>query len=242
MCFAKRTPHVALLLALLFTLCACFVKDNPPSQTARNHTITFRGEEYTCLTGEPILYYMGELVFEGSESQDPADDYYWGFQSGIYSIKSDDDYSVLIRYVPYNEWALIYRKSSLPPFDFSIDNCSRLELVERTYDADANAVHVSCGEGMTDREQIAAFLSDVRSQKTAEEAGLYDLLPEAENGIRYFGTPHVIYGFFEEEPHVAICLNVTSYDDQAYSVSLEKVGIPPEYVLPEAWMELLRGH
>ena len=240
MCFAKRTPYAALLFALLFTLCACFVKDNFPTQSSRNLTLNFRGEEYTYLSHGSILHCLGELIFEGSESDDPEQfEHHWlGFTPGIYSVKGDEDCSILIRYIPDDEWYTVYRKSSLPPLDVSVDNCSRLELVERTYDDAANAVHISCGEGMTDRAQIAAFLSDVRSQQTAQEAGLYDLLPETENGIRYFGTPHVLYAFFEEEPTLVLRMEVSSYNNQAYSVSLDG----KQYVLPEKWFEPLRGH
>jgi len=243
MCFAKRTSHAALLLALLFTFCACFAKDNPPSQPARNDTITFRGEEYVYLTNESILYPLGELVFEGSESQDPDDDYYWEIQSGIYSFKCDDDYSVLIRRVPDNEWGLIYRKASLPPFDFSLDNCSRLELVPNCYYLTENAVHITCGEGMTDRAQIAEFLSDVRSQKHPKEAGLYDLVPKDESGIGWVPLSPAVYGFFEEEPNLVLIMYVSSYDNQAYSIQAYSSRMKRrEYVLPEEWMELLRGH
>lgn len=228
----KRCLAAAVLLAAIIALCVYIKEHNPLSQAARNHTITFRGEEYTFLSAEGKLCYLGELVFEGSESNSPEDlEYsYLGFQPGIYSIKGDEDHSIFIRYVYDNEWYAIYRKSSLPPLDLSVDNCSRLELVP---EYSINAAHAACGEGITDRVQIAAFLADVRSQQSPEEAGLFDLIPP-ENGIRYVHINQVIYGFFEEEPNVALRMEVSSYNDQAYSVRIEG----REYVLPEKWLEM----
>ena len=43
----------------------------------------------------------------------------------------------------------------------------------------------------------------------------------------------VIYGFFENEPNLAIRMDITSYNDLAYSVSIND----KEYVLPEKWIQ-----
>ena len=48
-------------------------------------------------------------------------------------------------------------------------------------------------------------------------------------------TYAVIYGFFEEEPNLAIRIDVTSYNDLAYSVCIEN----KEYVLPNDWVQRL---
>ena len=47
-----------------------------------------------------------------------------------------------------------------------------------------------------------------------------------------------IYGYFEAEPYVHIRMDITSYNDQAYSISIEG----KDYVLPEKWVELLGVH
>ncbi|MBQ8395763.1 MAG: hypothetical protein IJX54_02055, partial [Oscillospiraceae bacterium] len=48
----------------------------------------------------------------------------------------------------------------------------------------------------------------------------------------------VVYGFFEEEPNLAVRLYVTSYNDLAYSIDF---GFE-EYVLPEEWLERLKSN
>ena len=96
---------------------------------------------------------------------------------------------------------------------------------------------------MTDRAQIAEFLSDVRSQKHPQEAGLYDLVPKDESGIGWVPLSPAVYGFFEEEPNLVLIMYVSSYDDQAYSIQAYSSRMERrEYVLPEEWLELLRGH
>ena len=114
-----------------------------------------------------------------------------------------------------------------------MDNCSRLELVFKN-DPD----HAVCGKGITDPVQIAQFLSDIRSGQTSHEADLYSLVRKPNRMLENCYTYGTIYGSFAEEPDVVIHMPVTSYNDQAYSIRMEH----REYVLPEEWMELLRGH
>ena len=89
---------------------------------------------------------------------------------------------------------------------------------------------------ITDPEEIAAFASDVCSQKDPREAGLYDLARKPDGTLENCYGCAVIYGFFEEEPYLAIPMPVTSYNDLAYSVSIGN----EEYVLPEEWLQKLR--
>jgi hypothetical protein len=47
----------------------------------------------------------------------------------------------------------------------------------------------------------------------------------------------VIYGFFEEESNIVIRMDITSYNDLAYSVSIEG----KDYVLPTEWLQKLEN-
>ena len=125
----------------------------------------------------------------------------------------------------------------MPPFDFSADNCIRLELVSGTGNAEKDAIHTTCDDGITDKSEIAEFLSDVRSQPGPQEAGLYDLIKKPDGTLVNCYLYAAIYGFFEEEPDLAIRMEIFSFNDLAYSVSLEG----KEYVLPETWLQRLQN-
>lgn len=190
------------------------------------------GTEYMFLANEGILYHLGELEFvayvEGEATE--LHHLHGTFQTGMFSIKDDPANHLLIRVLPNSEWYAIYRKASLPDFDFSLENCCRLEFiswVEMFNDGDVR--HASCGAGITDPEEIADFLSTVRSQKSAKEAGPF--------GYHNCYTLGAVYGFFEEEPYLAVRLYVTSYNNRHYSVLLNVV----DRVLPEEWLWRLEG-
>ena len=153
----------------------------------------------------------------------------------IHTLKDDESKNVLIRIIPENEWFAIYRKTSLPPVDFSVDNCSRLELIAGSRFKDYDTKHKTCGEGITDPEQIAAFLETVRAQKSADEAGLYEMITGPEGYFINCYSYATVYGYFAEEPNVAVVLDITSFNDQAYSITIDDT----EYVLPEEWLEIL---
>ena len=238
----KRMLFIVMILFVL--LCGCSQNQaikEPKSFTVsgNGNVVSDSGDEYTRIANEGFLCYMGELEFLGSVegeaeiSQHLMDSY----QTGMYAIKQDDIHDVLIRYEPNNEWFRVYRRASLPACDFSLDNCIRLEYVPGNGYFEDNFVHTTCGEGMTDPDEIAAFLNDVRSQKSPLEAGLYDLVKKPDGFLENCYVCGVIYGFFAEEPNVAIRMNVTSYNDLAYSVSIENA----QYVLPEAWLQALRN-
>ena len=133
----------------------------------------------------------------------------------------------------------IYRKTSLPKVDFSIESCDRLELVLSRWARNNDVAHTTCGDGITDKAEIAEFLSDIRSQKDPQSAGLYDLIAgdEMYDTIGNCYTCGEIYGFYNDEPNLSFTMTVTSFDDLAYSVSLDG----EEYVLPNEWFEKLQA-
>ena len=212
-----------------------FERDPVFTETENGNYLSPWGEEYALLANEGILDCIGTETFVGKvngEGEGPA----WKAAYGFYALDEDEARNILIR-VSSSEWYGIYRKVSSPPFDFSVDNCVRLELVKKSWLLKNNTEHLTCGDGITDPAEIAAFLADVRSQKSPEEAGLYDLVRKENGFLENCYQYGVIYGFFSEEPNLAVPLTVTSYNDMAYSVSIEQ----KEYVLPEKWVKRLRG-
>ncbi len=205
------------------------------TETENGNYLSPWGEEYALLANEGILDCIGTETFVGKvngEGEGPA----WKAAYGFYALDEDEARNILIR-VSSSEWYGIYRKVSSPPFDFSVDNCVRLELVKNSWLLKNNTEHLTCGDGIADPAEIAAFLADVRSQKSPEEAGLYDLVRKENGFLENCYQYGVIYGFFSEEPNLAVPMTVTSYNDMAYSVSIEQ----KEYVLPEKWVKRLRG-
>ncbi len=199
------------------------------------------GEEYVFLCNEGFLYAAGKsFIFVGGIEGEPDTytEYGQEYKNGFFAVEGSKTGSILIRQTPYSEWAAIYRKASAPPFDYSVDCCVRLELLPWM---DMSEEHLLCGDGITDRAEIAAFLADVRAQKSPKEAGLYDLVRNEHGTLENCYACGYIYGSFLEEPNLVLMMKVTSYNDLAYSVSLgtQTNGWPAEYVLPEEWIPRL---
>lgn len=233
-----------LLLVSLFLLCGC--SESKKADTASRFTqgqsgnyISDDGVEYAHLANEGILYYLGDLEFCGSIQGEEKHSSHLGlpYQTGMFSIKDAPNDNILIRRVPDNEWFAIYRKASLPEFDFSPDRCVRLEFISKDENRSGHAIHITCGDGITDQAAISAFLSEVRSQKSPREAGLYDLIKKPDGTLENCYVYGVIYGFFQDEPNLVLRMDITSYNDLAYSVSIEN----QEYVLPVQWLERLQN-
>ena len=236
----KRILCTVLLAALLVILIPHIKLHIRFFRFSSPDAITFEGTEYTYLASEPTLYYLGELEFKTALEGEPEDfEHMLGsIETGLYSIKDAEADNILVRYMPDNEWYSIYRKSSLPPLDCTADNCSRLEFVPWKSAPSEDNVCTSSDEEIIDRVEIAEFFADIRSQKTPEEAGLYDYVRQPNGFFKNCYVAGAICGYFEEEPDVYIRMTVTSYNDQAYSIKLEN----KEYVLPEKWVKRLRVH
>ncbi len=235
---------ICMLIALVFLLCGCFSENSVVSgnvvftKNECENLVSSSGVEYAHLANESGLYYFGELEFVGSVQGEEAHSQHLGltYRTGMFAIKNDENRRVLIRYAPDNEWYSIYRQASLPAMNFSVDNCIRLEFVIGTGCADK--IHTTCGDGITDLSEIAAFLTEVRMQKSPDEAGLYDLVRETYGALEKCYEYGVIYGFFPEEPTLAVRMPVTTYNHLAYSVTIGT----QSFVLPEEWLQKLQNN
>ena len=195
------------------------------------------GTEYRFLANEGILCHVGELEFQGSVEGAAEKPDYPGASSraGMFAVKGDVEQNILIRVFPDSEWYGIYRKASLPELDVSVDNCSRMVFVSLRQLYSAPDEQLFRGNGITDPEEIRAFLSDLRAQPDPIEAGLYDLITQEDGRLLNCYEPGAICCFFDEEPLVFVPLYVTSYNDLAWSVRLDGAA----HVLPERWRALL---
>ena len=193
----KKLTCLLVLVAMLFCGCSQWIKE-PFEYDKSNHTVNVEGEKYAFLANEAILYYLGELELVGRVQGDEADFTHLGMliKPGMYRMKDSQTDNVLVRYAPNNEFFALYRKASLPKLDFSLDNCSRIEIVEGHRDLEKDAVHKTCRKGIADKSEIAAFLTDVKAQKSPEEAGLYELVKQPNGLLENCYVSHVIYGFF----------------------------------------------
>ncbi len=232
---------VSLLIAsaLVFSLCSCSKEEYEFVKLENKNIMNKDGEVYEFLASEESsnLHYIGSLEFIGSIKGEEKTSQHLEhtYQTGLFSIKESESDNLLIRRLPNNEWYSIYRKESLPKLEFTVNNCDRLEFVRGLGFGDEYGIHTTCGEGITDPKEIKAFLSDVRAQEDADSAGL-DVLVKKPNGqyencISYA----VIFGYFDEEPYLVTQMVITSYNDLAFTITLDGT----EYVFPEKWFQEL---
>ena len=243
---------LCLLFVLLLLLCGCsydgrsyqlhtdaLTNDNTFVIDENGTVVSDSGVEYAHLANEGYLYYLGELEFVGSVQGEEKTSQHLGlsYQTGMFAIKDADNDNILIRRAPDNEWFSIYRKASLPSFDFAVDNCVRFEFISGIGNTENDVTHTTCDDGIVVASEIAAFLSDVRSHKDPREAGLYDLIKKPDGMLENCYVYGVVYGFFEEESNLAVRMDITSYNDLAYSISIDG----KEYVLPAEWLQKLEN-
>ena len=236
--------RILAITLLFFLLCGCTQSNQEQensvfTKTENGNLISAAGVEYSHLANEGVLYYLGELEFVGSIQEEEQASQHLGlsYQTGMYAIKNSPNDNIFIRYAPNNEWFSIYRKSDLPVSDFSVDNCIRLEFVPGIGNQEKASIHVNCNGGIVDKSKITEFFANIRSQKSPREAGLYDFIKQPNGMLENCYVYGVVYGFFKDEPNLAIRMEITSYNDLAYTISIGE----SEYVLPELWLEELQN-
>ena len=243
---------ICLIIALLIFSCGCSHTAQPnrsPTDTSSNeqlftineneNIVSPSGVEYSLLANEWLLCYLGDLDFLGSIQGEEKTSQHLEltYQTGMFKIKDADNDNILIRYAPNNEWCSIYRKTSLSDFALSVDNCIRLEFIPGIGNEIDDAIHTTCGEGISNQAEISEFLSEIRAQKDPDEAGLYDLVKKPNGMLENCYLYGIVYGFFKEEPNLAVRMEIRSYNNLAYSISIDD----KEYVLPTEWLQKLEN-
>ena len=224
-----------LVMCFLCVVCLRHLHSNMFRVIENGNIVSNSGIEYKFLAHEDILFYLGDLEFKGNiRGENKYQHLSRTMQTGMYGIKDSDYDNILVRYAPNNEWLQIYRKATLPDFDYSVDNCIRMEFVSTQNLLNENTTPISLGE-ISGQEEIAAFLSEVRSQLDAQQANLIYLVKKPDGRLENCYVCGVVYGFFAEEPNLVVRMQVTSYNDLAYSIDVEGT----DYVLSEEWVRKL---
>ena len=115
---------LCLIFVLLILLCGCS-HDLRFTRNENGNLVSSSGVEYAHIATEGIdsLTYLGKLEFCGRVRGEKRTFRHLSetFQTGMFSIKDAENDNILIRYFPNNECFSIYRKTSLPPCDFTVD-------------------------------------------------------------------------------------------------------------------------
>ncbi|MBR5774345.1 MAG: hypothetical protein IKY44_05775, partial [Clostridia bacterium] len=78
------------------------------------------------------------------------------------------------------------------------------------------------------------FLNEIKGGQRAKEAGLYDLVRQPNGMLKNCYVYGYICGVIQDDVNIVIPMTVTSFDDKAYSVTIDDV----EYVLQQKWLDI----
>ncbi len=200
------------------------------SKAANNTIIAKDGTEYTFVGNESSVYCFGNREFIGHiQGEDKSFVHIFNeIKTGMYSVNGSRD--VLVRYLPYDEFSAMYVKSGLLKTEVSLDNCIRFVFIKGIRSKDKEITNSN-----TDITDCKTFLADVKSGEKAEDAGLYDLVRQPDGKLKNCYVYGYVYGVLQEDINLVIPLKVTSFDDKAYSITIDNI----EYVLPNEWADKL---
>ena len=213
--------------------------DNTPTHTftenENGNIVSDTGVEYIHLANETDLYFFGTLEFQGHIDDEIKEFTHLDMEikTGMYSIAGSETDDILIRYFPNNEWFSIYRKSSLPTFDISLNGCDRFEYID--YHEYRNNENSTSSFVISSQNEITDFLTTIRSQSNPKDAGLYEMIRKPNGLLENCYVCGYVIGYFDEEPGVYIRLDVNSFNDLAYSIELNN---GEKHVLPEKYVQL----
>ena len=124
----------------------------------------------------------------------------------------------------------MYVKSELLKTQVNLNNCIRFEFVKGSlFDNEKTTISK---KGITDCEQ---FLNEIKSGQKAKDAGLYDSVRQPDGMLKNCYVYGYVCGIIQEDVNIVIPLEVTSFDDKAFSIRIDDI----EYVLPQEWLDKL---
>lgn len=234
------TLLVILLSFLLLPLSSC-ESESVFTVAENGNVVSPDGVEYKFLANEGELSYLGELEFVASVKGEDKTSMHMGedYQTGMFRLKSAENDNILIRVKPNNEFYYIYRKASLPEFDYSISNIIRLEYADSDHGYSSDPAHATCGKGIAGKEAVADFLAEIKNRPTAKDAGLYDLVTVPDSGgmLENCTVSYSIQGYYEDEPLLVHRFTMHNFNDLAYSLGYDGA----EHVLPKDMLDKLKG-
>ena len=225
----KKLLIVFPCLILILSFIAC--TNNVKFTEGENKTIVSTdGTEYTLVGNESSVWCFGEREFIGHVKGEKKTFVHLAdkINTGMYSVNGSQD--VLVRYFPGNEFGAMYVKSELLKTEVTLDNCVRFEFVKGSlFNDDQTTIST---KGITECEQ---FLNEIKNGPRAKDAGLYDLVKQPDGMLKNCYVYGYVCGVIQEDVNIVIPLEVTSFDDKAYSITIDDI----EYVLTQEWLNKL---
>lgn len=224
----RKVFAIFICVAIIFSFAACN-NDNVKFTETENKTIVATdGTEYTYVGNESQVWCFGERDFIGHVEGEKKSFVHLTskIKTGMYSVNGGQD--VLVRYWPDNEFASIYVKSDLLKTEITLENCIRFEFVKDLLSD--NAKVLNSNTGITECKQ---FLNEIKNGQKAKEAGLYDLVKQPDGMLKNCCVYGYVCGVLQENINLVIPLQVMSFDDKAYSITIDDI----EYVLSKEWVD-----
>ena len=218
---------ICFVVVFPFSACANEVKF---TETGDKTIVTIDGAEYTFIGYEGRVWCFGEREFIGHVKGEKKNFVHLAnnVKTGMYSVDGSQD--VLVRYIPDNEFAAIYVKSELLKTEVAIDTCVRFDFAKGSlFDRDETIISKT---GITECED---FLNEIQSGQKAKDAGLYDLVKQPNGMLENCYVYGYVCGVIQEDLNIVIPLQVMSFDDKAYSITINDI----EYVLTQEWVDKL---
>ena len=200
------------------------------TETENKTIVAADGTEYDYIGNEYEVWCFGEWEFIGHVKGEKESFTHKTakIKTGMYSVNGNKD--VLVRYFLDNEFAAIYVKSELLKNEVALDNCIRFEFVKASLFNDDKTVIPNAG--ITECER---FLDEITNGEYAKDAGLYDLVRQSDGMLKNCYVYGYICGILQDDLNLVIPLEVISFDDKAYSITI----YDKEYVLPQKWIDEL---
>ena len=226
----KRAFLALICFALVFSLTSC--ANGAFTEAENKAVVSADGTEYTFVGNEGVVCCFGEREFLARVRGEKKTFTHLGdeIKAGMYSVGGDKD--VLVRYLPDDEFAAVYVKAELLEAEITLDRCVKFVFVRELYSNDAEIKNAE--KEITDCEQ---FLNEIKSGQKAREAGLYDLAEQSDGTLKNCYVYGYACGVIREDLNLVIPLTITSFDDKAYSITVDGI----EYVLPQKWVNELLG-
>ncbi len=222
----RKIAMILISFVIIISFIACADKTEF-TETENRTVVSTDGTEYTFVGIEDRVWCFGEREFLSHVKGEKKTFTHLieEIKTGMYSVNKSKD--VLVRYLPDNEFKSIYVKSELLKKEVLLDNCIRFEFVK---DSILDEKTTISNQGITECNQ---FLDEIRNGQTAKEAGLYDLIERSDGTMENCYLYGYVCGVLQDDLNLVIRLNVYSFDDKAYSITIDDT----EYVLPKEWMD-----
>lgn len=216
-------------LAIFLFLASCG-ESGEFTETENKTIVAADGTKYDYVGNEYDVWCFGEWEFIGYVKGEKEKFVHKTakIKTGMYSVNGNKD--ILVRYFPDNEFVAIYVKSELLKKEVALDNCIRFEFVKASLFNDDKTVISNAGI-----TECGRFLDEITNGEYAKDAGLYDLVRQSDGMLKNCYVYGYICGILQDDLNLVIPLEVISFDDKAYSITI----YDKEYVLPQKWVDEL---